>query len=75
VPEAVEEVPVVRPRTFITPAPFQGPWGDVCPETARIGVATRHLRKIVISMSAGVGVPGAQDGPEAFAAERGEVPT
>jgi hypothetical protein len=68
-------VSVVRSRTYITPALFQGLWGDVCPEAATLGIRTRHLRKIVTAMSAGVGVSGAQDGPKAFAAERREVPT
>jgi hypothetical protein len=47
--------------------------GDVCPETATVGIRTRHLGKIVTATS--VGVSGAQDGPKAFAAERREVPT
>jgi hypothetical protein len=68
-------VSVVRSRTYITPAPIQGLWGDVCPEAATLGIRTRHLRKIVTAMSAGVAVSGAQDGPKAFAAERREVPT
>ena len=57
-------------RIVTQPAPF-GAKGDVCPETA----STMRLRKIVTAMSAGVGVPGAQDGPPAFAAARREVPT
>ena len=65
----------MRFRTFVTaPTPI-GVRGDVCPETATIGISTRHLRKIVTTMSAGVAVSGAQDGPKAFAAERREVPT
>jgi hypothetical protein len=39
------------------------------------GISTRHLRKIVTAMSAGVSVTGAQDGSKAFAAARREVPT
>ena len=58
-------------RRIVTAPTPAGAKGDVCLETARI----RHLRKIVTTMSAGVGVPGAQDGPKAFAAERREVPT
>jgi hypothetical protein len=70
-------VSVVRSRTYITPAPFQGLWGDVCPEAATLGIRTRHLRKIVTAMSVGVAAVagGGQDGPEAFAAARREVPT
>jgi hypothetical protein len=64
-------VPVVSFRRIVTAPTPRGARGDVCPETAR----ARHLRKIVTAMSAGVGVTGAQDGPEAFAAERREVPT
>jgi len=60
----------LRPRTYITPAPIQGHWGDVCPETAR----TRHLGKIVTAMSV-AGFGAGQDSPKAFAAERREVPT
>jgi len=66
-------VPVVSFRTFVTAPTPLGVKGDVCPETATVGIRTRHLRKIVTAMS--VGVSGAQDGPKAFAAERREVPT
>jgi len=66
-------VPVVSSRTFVTqPTPI-GVKGDVCPETATVGIRTRHLGKIITATS--VGVSGAQDGPKAFAAERREVPT
>jgi hypothetical protein len=72
-----EEVPVVSIWTYVTaPTPI-GARGDVCPETATMGVRSRHLRKIVTTMSVGVAafVGGGQDGPEAFAAERREGPT
>ena len=65
----------MRFRTFVTPPIPLGTWGDVCPETATLGIGTRHLRKIVTAMSTGVAVTGAQDSPKAFAAERREVPT
>jgi hypothetical protein len=53
-----------------------GVWGDVCPETATLGVRSRYLSKIVAAMSVGVAVVGGgQDGPKAFAAEPWEVPT
>ena len=64
-------------RTYVTaPTPF-GVRGDVCPETATLGVRSRHRSKIVTAMSAGVAavVGGGQDGPKAFAAEPWEVPT
>jgi hypothetical protein len=61
-------------RTYVTAAVPLGAWGDVCPETATMGVRSRHLRKIVIAMPVVV-AGGAQDGPKAFAAEPWEVPT
>jgi hypothetical protein len=64
-------VPVVSFRRIVTAPTPLGAKGDVCPET----VSIRRLRTIVTTMSAGVGVAGAQDGPKAFAAERREVPT
>jgi hypothetical protein len=73
----VEEVSVVSRWTCVTtPTPF-GARGDVCPGTATLGVRNRHLRKIVTAMSVGVAAVagGGQDGPEAFAAARREVPT
>jgi hypothetical protein len=72
----VEEVPIVSRWTYVTtPTPF-GAGGDVCPGTATLGVRNRHLR-IVTAMSVGVAAVagGGQDGPEAFAAARREVPT
>jgi hypothetical protein len=62
--------------THVTaPTPY-GVWGDVCPETATLGVRSRHLSKIVTAMSVGVAVVGGgQHGPKAFAAEPWEVPT
>jgi hypothetical protein len=62
--------------THVTaPTPI-GARGDVCPETATLRIRSRHLRKLVTAMSVGVAVVGGgQDGPEAFAAERREVPT
>jgi hypothetical protein len=73
----VEEVPVVNHWTYVTaPTPF-GAGGDVCPETATLGVRNRHLSKIVTAMSVAVAAvaDGGQGGPEAFAAARREVPT
>ena len=61
----------MSPRRIVTSATPFGAKGDVCPETA----STMRLRKIATTMSAGVGVTGAQDGPKAFAAARREVPT
>jgi len=70
------EVPVVSWRLRVTAPTPLGVRGDVCPETATIGIGTRHLRKIVTAMSVAVAVSGgAQNGPKAFAAERREVPT
>ena len=59
-------------RIVTAPTPF-GARGDVCPDTA----STSRLRKIVTAMSVGVAAVagGGQDGPEAFAAARREVPT
>jgi hypothetical protein len=71
----VEEVPVVNLWTYVTtPTPF-GAGGDVCPETATLGVRNRHLSKIVTAMSVSVAAASGQGGPEAFAAARREVPT
>jgi hypothetical protein len=71
-------VPIVSRWTYVTaPTPF-GAGGDVCPGTATLGVRNRHLRTIVTAMSvavAAVVAGGGQDGPEAFAAARREVPT
>ena len=63
-------------RIHVTAAVPLGAWGDVCPETATLGIRSRHLRKIVTAMPFGVAVAGGvQDGPKAFAAEPWEVPT
>ena len=62
-------------RTRITPwAALKGPKGDVCPEPATIGARLRHLGQAT-TPSAGTAVFGAQDGRQAFAVDRREVPT
>ena len=63
-------------RTYVTAAVPLGAWGDVCPETARLGLRSRHFSEIVTAMPVGIAVAdGVQDGPKAFAAEPWEVPT
>ena len=63
-------------RTYVTAAVPLGAWGDVCPETANLGIRSRHLRRIVTAMPVVFAVAGGvQDGPKAFAAEPWEVPT
>jgi hypothetical protein len=64
----------VSNRMYITPwtAP-SGPRGDVCPELAVFGTKLRHLGRS--AMAVVVAVIGGQDGRQAFAVDRREVPT
>jgi hypothetical protein len=51
-----------------------GPKGDVCPEPATIGTRLRTLSKGTRTVGAAV-FDGGQDGRQAFAVDRREVPT
>jgi hypothetical protein len=62
-------------RIRITPwAALTGPKGDVCPEPATIGTRLRHLGRVATSVAVAV-IDGGQDGRQAFAVDRREVPT
>ena len=67
-------------RLVVTPwAALTGPkgdvcLGDVCPEPADIGTKLRHLGPIAASVGVAVN-DGGQDGRQAFAVDRREVPT
>jgi hypothetical protein len=71
---SAEEVPIVIDRTRITQAALIGPKGDVCPEPATIGTRLRHLGRVATSVAVAV-IDGGQDGRQAFAVDRREVPT
>ena len=62
-------------RMRITPqvAPT-GPRGDVCPQPVPSGIELPHLGRSATSVS-GAATGGAQDGRQAFAVDRREVPT
>jgi hypothetical protein len=65
----------VTHRTHITPrAALQGPKGDVCPAPATIGTRLRRLGRVATSVSVAA-FDGGQDGRQAFAVDRREVPT
>ena len=51
-----------------------GPKGDVCPEPTTIGAKLRHLGRSATSVTVAV-FDGGQDGRQAFAVRRREVPT
>ena len=62
-------------RTLVTPwAALTGPKGDVCPEPVTIGAKLRHLGRNATSVGVAV-LDGGQDGRQAFAVDRREVPT
>ena len=62
-------------RMRITPQlALNGPRGDVCPEPATFGAKLRHLGWVATSVT-GTAIGGAQDGRQAFAVDRREVPT
>ena len=62
-------------RMLVSPrAALYGPRGDVCPEPATIGTRLRTLSKGTRTVGAAV-FDGGQDGRQAFAVERREVPT
>jgi hypothetical protein len=72
---SAEEVSIVIDRTRITPqAALIGPKGDVCPEPTTIGAKLRHLGRSATSVTVAV-FDGGQDGRQAFAVRRREVPT
>jgi hypothetical protein len=70
----------VNDRLLVTPwKALTGPkgdvrLGDVCPEPAAIGTKLRHLGPIAASVGVAVN-DGGQDGRQAFAVDRREVPT
>jgi hypothetical protein len=62
-------------RNHITPwTALNGPTGDVCPEPATIGTRLRRLGRVATSVGVAV-LDGDQDGRQAFAVDRREVPT
>lgn len=62
-------------RKRITPwAALKGPKGDVCPEPATIGAKLRFLGQVTTAVRVAV-TNGGQDGRQAFAVDRREVPT
>jgi hypothetical protein len=61
-------------RQLITQAARIGPKGDVCPEPATIGTKLRDLGPSAASVGVAVS-DGGQDGRQAFAVDRREVPT
>jgi hypothetical protein len=61
-------------RQLITQAGLIGPRGDVCPQPATIGTKLRDLGPIAASVGVAVS-DGGQDGRQAFAVDRREVPT
>lgn len=62
-------------RMLVSPrAALNGPRGDVCPEPATIGTRLRHLGRVATSVAVAV-IDGGQDGRQAFAVDRREVPT
>jgi hypothetical protein len=68
-------VSVVTYRKHITPwAALTGPTGDVCPEPAIFGTRLRLLGRIATTVGVAVS-NGGQDGRQAFAVHRLEVPT
>ena len=62
-------------RMFVSPrVALNGPVGDVRPEPTTIGAKLRHLGRVATSVT-GTAIGGAQDGRQAFAVDRQEVPT
>jgi hypothetical protein len=65
----------VSNRMCVTPwAALTGPKGDVCPEPATIGTRLRNLGRSATAVIVAV-FDGGQDGRQAFAVDRREVPT
>ena len=58
---------------FTPQVALNGPRGDVCPEPATFGAKLRHLGWVATSVT-GTAIGGAQDGRQAFAVDRREVP-
>ena len=59
---------------FTPQVALNGPTGDVRPEPATIGAKLRHLGRVATSVAVAV-FDGGQDGRQAFAVDRREVPT
>jgi hypothetical protein len=65
----------VSDRMLVTPwRVLFGPKGDVRPEPATIGTRLRHLGRSATAVGVAV-IDGGQDGRQAFAVDRREVPT
>jgi len=65
---------VIDRMRFTPQVALNGPRGDVCPEPATFGAKLRHLGWVATSVT-GTAIGGAQDGRQAFAVDRREVPT
>ena len=62
-------------RTLVTPWTARtGPKGDVCPGPVTMGAKQRHFGPNAAPVGAAV-LDGGQDGRQAFAVDRREVPT
>jgi hypothetical protein len=67
--------PIVSDRMLVTPwRVLSGPKGDVCPVPATIGTELPHLGRSATTVGVAV-IDGGQDGRQAFAVDRREVPT
>jgi len=64
---------VIDRMRFTPQVALNGPRGDVCPEPATFGAKLRHLGWVATSVT-GTAIGGAQDGRQAFAVDRREVP-
>jgi len=64
----------VSSRMLVTPwRVLSGPTGDVCPEPATIGTTLPYLGRSATTVGVAV-FDGGQDGRQAFAVDRREVP-
>jgi hypothetical protein len=65
---------VIDRMRFTTDTALNGPRGDVCPQPATIGTELPRLGRVAASVP-GAATGGTQDGRQAFAVDRREVPT
>jgi hypothetical protein len=65
---------VIDRMRFTPQAALNGPRGDVCPEPATYGTELPRLGRVAGSVTAAA-IGGGQDGHQAFAVDRREVPT